>query len=150
MNDFGIVMRVLEPGLAQVKIGRAEACEHCGASGMCGVKDMEMEAHYSVTEFPDVEEGDIVRIDMSSKGGLKAAFLMYLLPLLAFGAALAVTIVAGGEEWHGLLAGLAAMALVYIVIAMNNNRFKKDKDYIGHIISVRKIEPAEDFKVIDE
>ncbi len=141
MNDEGIVKEVLAPidgsqGRALIKIGRASACEHCPAGGLCGVKDMEVEARYDLGAFGSLAPGDGVRIDIPVRGGLKAALLMYAVPLALLGAGMAAGIFAGVSELLSFGIGLLLMAAAYYAIHRNNKRFERDSAYSAKITRV--------------
>lgn len=141
MNDEGIVKEVLAPldaesGRATVIIGRASACEHCPAGGLCGVKDMEVEAYYDRKAYEHLKVGDAVKIDVPTDGGLKAALLLYALPLLLFGAGMAAALFSGAPEWAAFACGLVLMGITYYFIHRNNKQFEKNKAYCAKIIRV--------------
>lgn len=141
MNDEGIVREVLTPidrrnGAVKIKIGRATACEHCAASSVCAVRDVEVVARYSLEDFKHLKPGDAVKVDMPVRGGLKAAFIMYLLPLCGLGVGMTAGYFLKFPEWGSLLAGMAVMAMIYFFVAMNNRRFEANPEYMGRVVTV--------------
>lgn len=92
-------------------------------------------ARYAFAEF-QLNPGDAVRVDMPVRGGLRAAFIMYVLPLLGLGAGMTAGYFAGLPEWGSLLVGLAVMALIYIMVALNNKRFEGNPDYMGKVVAL--------------
>lgn len=111
---------------------------------MCAVKDVEVVARYAVEKFGSLKPGDAVKVDMPVRGGLRAAFIMYVLPLVGLGAGMTAGYFAGLPEWGSLLVGLAAMALIYVVVAMNNKRFEANPDYMGEVVAL--LQSAEEFE----
>lgn len=142
MNDEGVVREVLKPaddafyGIAKIQIGRATACENCAASAVCAVKDVEVLARYALSSFPDLRIGSAVRVDMPVRGGLKAAFIMYVVPLLGLGIGMTAGYFVGLPEWGSLLSGLGVMAMIYFAVAANNSRFERNPDYMGRVVEV--------------
>ncbi|VEN72634.1 Fis family transcriptional regulator [Candidatus Desulfarcum epimagneticum] len=69
--------------IAWAKVDRAGGCEGCSQKGACGIgaggKSVEVEA---VNEA-GARVGDLVLIDVKSASVLKAAFLLYVFPILA-------------------------------------------------------------------
>ncbi len=83
--------------------------------------------------FPRLKAGDYVKIELPLVGGIKAAFMMYTIPLIALAIGMTIGYYTGMTETGAVLLGLGLMALVYIVIALNNKRFEKNPVFTGEI-----------------
>lgn len=140
MNNKGKVEQLLESenglGRAEVLIGRASACEKCAAHAVCGSGDVRIVAAYDKRAFPNLGVGDSVEIDLPTGGGLKAAALMYALPLALMFVGLAVGHFLNWPDWIGLAAGVIAMAIVYVFIYLNRHRFERNPEYMGTIVRI--------------
>ncbi|MDR3562845.1 MAG: SoxR reducing system RseC family protein [Negativicutes bacterium] len=73
----GIVIGVLDGGLAQVKTSRHSDCENCGSCP--GNSALVLEARNPLGARP----GQRVMIEVQEINMLKSAFIVYLLPLIA-------------------------------------------------------------------
>jgi sigma-E factor negative regulatory protein RseC len=124
MEEEGIIVKILKPGLAQVKLIRSTLCSNCEAKNMChptGGHATEM-----VVEVDDplgVSVGQRVRINLPSSTVLKASFAVYILPL----GALVAAGLAAQQIFQGLLSpmrvqfisaisGLLGMVVTYVAL----------------------------------
>ncbi len=103
---------------------------------MCGIQDVVATARYSRLKFPDLRVGDYVRIELPISGGMRAAFLMYVIPLIALGAGMFWGYHNGWSEGKYVLLGIGLMAIVYLIIALNNKRFEKNPIFTGEIVQL--------------
>lgn len=78
MRCEGVVTEKSEKSV-KVKIERNSACgENCASCGMCPGTEQIVE----VENCTNADVGDMVLVEMKSKNVLKAAFLVYILPLI--------------------------------------------------------------------
>ena len=71
----------------------------------------------------DAQPGDLVRIEMSPKSTISAAFLLYLLPVVALFLGYALGASATGEEKYGIVAALVMLALSFAFLRVLNSFF---------------------------
>ena len=120
----GIVLQVIAGNLAKVKASRHNDCENCGACP--GNSAMVLEARNDIGAKP----GQHVVFEVQEINMLKAAFIVYILPLIAvfigvcLGWGLAVRL--GSEPlWFQIIGGVMAFVLsvVYIKYFDSSARF---------------------------
>lgn len=119
LQTQGVVVAVQAPW-AWVEIERSGGCASCSAKAGCGTQLLggalraPTQQRVQVRDLLGVAVGDQVLLGVSERGGLKAALLLYGLPLggLLLGMALAQP---WGDGWAALVGGacmLAAWGLV--------------------------------------
>ncbi|HWR44650.1 SoxR reducing system RseC family protein [Sporomusa sp.] len=133
----GIVVEVSD-GMAKVKASRHSDCENCGSCP--GNTAIIVDALNPV----GAERGQRVAIEVKEVNMLKAAFIVYMLPLItATGGAFAGNYLAGlyqaaGSLWYTIASGLAAfgLSIIYIKYFDRNARTNdKMKPVITRILS---------------
>ena len=89
MQEIGIVESVNESrGTAKVVFDRKSACDKCG---MCLTsKGEKMKVYVEVKNTLGAKVGDRVGVTMSDRFVLRAAFIVYLIPVILIGAGLAI------------------------------------------------------------
>ncbi len=141
-DDQGIVVGIYG-GNAKIKSRRSEACDHCEAQDGCrvmgGASGKEM--FFEVENTLDAKMGDQVKVRVSDKAFLKAIFLVYVIPMIAFmgGAVL-------GQEF-GLARGydpsassaimaFGLMALTFSIVRIVGNRLGQTRKYKPRMIKI--------------
>jgi len=131
MKEIGKVIEV-KGKVARVEMERTSACGKCRA---CSKGDdtnkMYIEAHNGI----GAKEGDLVGVDLETKKVLKAAMIIYFIPLVA----LVLGVVAGiygaqildlgNDEAVGAGLGAILVVISYVVIKMLEPRFRSQDDY---------------------
>ncbi|MBF4693736.1 SoxR reducing system RseC family protein [Fusibacter ferrireducens] len=135
MNRTGIIVKEMGQ-YSKVKLMRHTACGNCGA---CHLGDDQKDVHLIALNDVHGEEGDLVEVVMGTDSVLKAAFIMYIIPL----AALLIGVFLGQPifgmmnlsniEVPSALLGLVLMVGTYLVIKKNDQKFLKSKKYTAHI-----------------
>ena len=89
MQEIGVVESLNEKrGTAKVVFERKSACDKCG---MClTAKGERMKVYVEVKNTLGAKVGDKVGVTMSDRFVLRAAFIVYLIPVLLIGAGLAI------------------------------------------------------------
>jgi sigma-E factor negative regulatory protein RseC len=80
--------------------------------------------------------GDRVQIRISGRSTLMAAFLLYLVPLLAFLAGVVIGERLTGDQVWAVISGLAFLAVVYGLIRLLDRRLGKAAGMRPEIISI--------------
>ncbi|SCY16656.1 SoxR reducing system RseC family protein [Alkaliphilus peptidifermentans] len=133
MDKIGTVLE-LKNEYAVVEIGRANSCgEKCSSckSG-CTPTGIKVTARNEVK----ADVGQIVILEMEKKRVLKAAFLIYILPLIGLIIGIIVGMWAGVkfefepyEELVGIVFGLFLLTMVYLGISRFDKIAKQDASY---------------------
>jgi sigma-E factor negative regulatory protein RseC len=115
---------------AEVVIERQEACAHCHSADLCnalaGRGTLRIEADNPV----GAQAGQVVELVSASSGGLKAAFMVYMLPAILF----VTGVIVGAQALHwsplgsGLL-GLGALAAAWFVAWLYDRRARTDREF---------------------
>lgn len=136
MDAIGEVIEV-HNGKATVRTRRHTACSRCGACGhLAETSDMDVETLNVIGARP----GDLVVLSMESGSVVRAAFLAYMLPLLAFLAGLIGGYQAGRRwvteirpEWAGVIGGFLLMVAVYFGLRSYDRRAALKGKYLPRI-----------------
>ena len=136
MEESGIVERLKENGYALVRAGNRELCE----SSKCGAAYQAFgggsERIITAINRGGAKVGDQVLMSISSGAFLKAALIVYLLPVsaLLFGAVLVE--VCGARVWCSenpeqcaALFGLIFFGLSFGIMRLLNGRASRNRDY---------------------
>lgn len=127
---------------AVVALKKHAACGDCGA---CQLGEENMDTTVRVSNPIQAEVGDFVAFEMPDQQVLKAAFLVYLVPL----AALVLGILVGQHllsllnitqqviiDFGGLIVGLVAMTGAYFMIRNMDTKLKSNQDYTASITEI--------------
>jgi len=136
MEEIGIVERVKENGYAVVRAGNRALCEF--AEREAGYPDFKEECERVITAINrgGAKVGDQVLMSMNSGTFLKAALIVYLIPVFAlfFGAILGE--VCSARIWCSenpgscaALFGLICFGLSYGVVRLLNGRGSRSRNY---------------------
>ncbi len=129
MGEIGQVVEVKD-AVVKVRLNRKEACAKCGAC-TAGIesKDMFIEA----TNNALAHKGDFVEITLKEENFIKAVAIMYGIPLigllvgLGLGAGLGGAFMPGLADVLAIVLGLLGAGLSFLLIHLNENRFKVDE-----------------------
>lgn len=122
MREDGIVVSI-ENGVCGVRVRRKTACgENCAScSGACSAREHICMAKNVV----GAKIGDKVVLETDSKSVLKSAFLVYILPLLAFLAFFAAVSLRFSQTLSAL-SGAACMLAVFAVMRLYDRRHREE------------------------
>ena len=121
MLQNGIVKK-LHISTAEVEIKRSTACgESCASCGLCAGQTSVV----TVSNELGAAVGDSVIIDMADKKVLGAAFLVYIVPLIALIAGYFIGYAIFKSELPSVSVGFAVMAAVFLIIVLCDKRLKK-------------------------
>lgn len=129
MGEIGQVVEVKD-AVVKVRLNRKEACAKCGAC-TAGIesKDMFIEA----TNNALAHKGDFVEITLKEENFIKAVAIMYGIPLigllvgLGLGAGLGAAFMPGLADVLAIVLGLLGAGHSFLLIHLNENRFKVDE-----------------------
>ncbi len=115
---------------AEVVIERQEACAHCHSADLCHALAGRGTLHLEVENPVGARAGQIVELVSERSGGLKAAFMVYLLPAVFFvsGVILGAEVLGWRPFGSGLL-GLGALALAWFIAWLYDRRARTRQEF---------------------
>lgn len=115
---------------AEVLVHRQSACGNCGSSDICGLFSNTSDLTFDVDNPLGAEVGFTVEITSVRALGLRAAFMVYLLPaiFLLFG------VIISAELWHfpawgSALVGFAMLGVAFLIAKAYDRKARKSKEY---------------------
>ncbi len=140
MDRTGVVVGEMG-AYSKVKLLRHTACGNCGA---CQLGDDQKDVHLVAKNDVHAHVGDMVEVAMATDSVLSAAFIMYVIPLIALFAGLATGYFLfqsspNSEMFSGLL-GLVFMVMAFLVIKKNDKHFMKSEKYTAQIMKILQTE----------
>lgn len=138
MNATGVVVDI-ENEKAFVHISRNTACESCGA---CHFDEKTMNLKVTAVNHAGAIVGDRVELSMENVNFFRASFFLYGLPLitLLIGVFLGVFVFENMGlalyDIYAILLGLIFMAITYVILRKNKEKFEDNTRYMSVITSV--------------
>ena len=128
MTQDAVVTRVLENGMAEVVVTRGTACgSNCGNCESCAFQN---EIKTLAKNTVNARRGEKVVIETVSSKIFKAAFLVYIVPFIAFFIGYAISAACGLGEGACMLISIAAFLAAVAVIVVTQ-RVIRAKDPIS-------------------
>ena len=133
MTQDAIVIKAFDNGLAEVLVARGTSCgEHCGSCSVCKyVGEIHTYARNKIHAVP----GDKVVIESKTSEVLGAAFMIYIIPMLAMIAAYLVAAAAGVSEGVSVACAFAAFGVCVGIVTLYQRARAKKKDIELVIVS---------------
>ncbi len=141
MNKIGFVTAT-HKSTAVVRLARHSACGDCGCCSHGGEgesKEMLVEAFNEAGAVV----GDQVHVDLGSVQVVRAAFIFYVIPLIALlvGVFAAKTILDGigyaaNSDIGAAIAGTLLMILAFVGIRFNEGRMKNSGRYLSKVVEI--------------
>jgi sigma-E factor negative regulatory protein RseC len=142
MRSTGIIVETLDHNIAKLQMKQHSACAECGK---CHTESESKDLLVEVDNSVGAKKGDFVEVDLEAANVLQAAAIAYLIPL----AALLIGVIAtnqilntigysGSKEIASTVVGLITMVISYIIIKINDNKFKQSKKYMPVITNIVK------------
>ncbi|MCK4302955.1 MAG: SoxR reducing system RseC family protein [Candidatus Eisenbacteria sp.] len=115
---------------AEVVVERANACGHCHAADLCEAFSGRGVLRLEVDNPAGAREGQLVEIAAARSLGLRAAFMVYMLPALFFVAG----VIAGSEvlrwpPWGSALLGFGMLAVSWFVARRYDRSASRRKEF---------------------
>ena len=145
MNQHGYVVEVVDSITAKIKMQQHSACASCGkCASSTDKKDIVVEVDNTI----GAKVGDYVELNMDSINVIKAASIVYLIPLVALlgGTIASYSIlnfvdISINKEVLSAIMGLVLTGLTYLFIKKKDSKLRKSRQYIPIITKViNKIE----------
>lgn len=141
MNKQGVVTAV-HGTTAVVRLGRHSACASCGACSH-GSSEAGKEMLVEALNEAGAAVGDSVQVDLESVQVVRAAFIFYVIPLIALLAGVFATQmllrtweVAGNPELWAALGGTVLMVGAFAGIRVNEGRLRKSGRYLSRVVEI--------------
>lgn len=139
MKQQGVITNILDNNNAMVLVKRHYSCEGCNACKMgTEEKTLEIEAINRI----NATIGEVVAVDMEHQNVLKAAFIIYALPLitLILGISLSMKVLGqmgiNNSELFSALIGFVFMGITFLLIRQNDSKFRSTDEYIPVITEI--------------
>lgn len=141
MTEEGVVVKT-EGKFATVRIEKKEECAKCG---MCLFSGNANFIEFRATNAVGARNGDTVIIENSGEGKLLSSMLLFLVPLLLIGVAVAIGIFAlsnnvavGKDLWIAIIS-VGLIAIWYVILALLEKKFRKNKKFRVDIVQITKL-----------
>lgn len=126
VSHMGKVLR-MTPQVTTVSIQQHSACGACHAAGLCSMSEMaEKIVEVPTSPYASYGVGDQVEVVLKASMGMKAVWLAYCIPLVVLLAVILGLMALGVAEVPAGLAGIAAVALYYLVLWLLRDRLKNE------------------------
>lgn len=135
MQQTALVKKIIKNGHALIEVTRPTACGgncvSCG--GLCG-RGVKVE---SVAENPiGAKQGDTVMVETESRQIIKAALLVYAVPLVLLIIGYTAASVLGAEEKIAVLSAFIGFAVGFAVVFGINKYLRREKGVCVRIIGI--------------
>lgn len=140
MEQQGYIIEIIDKKTAKLKMQRHSACASCGkCTTTSEKKDIVAEVDNSI----GAKVGDRVCVNMESMNVLKAAAIVYILPLIGlligtiatyytlqvFGNVNSVEMISG-------IVGLLLMLISFLILKKNDSKFRNSREYIPIVTKI--------------
>ena len=140
MNQRGYIVAIIDDKTAKIKMQKHSACASCGkCASSTDKKDIIVEADNKI----GAKIGDYVEVNMDSVNVIKAASIVYIIPLLALlgGTILSYTALSSidlnvNTEIISGSIGIILTVIAYIIIKSKDSEFRESRSYIPIITKV--------------
>jgi len=131
MKEHGVVVSIVDDK-AVVNVKRQSACGKCKACDMG--KGDQKEINITAKNTLGAKVNDNVDLLIETPDVLKAAMIVYLIPLCALLAGIAIpTLIADSKGVDGevisIISGLVLMSLSYLIVRIKDKKLKKTNKY---------------------
>ena len=134
MNQQGYIIEIVDNITAKLKLKRHSACASCGK---CATTSEEKDIIVEVDNTIGAKVGDRVEVNMETINVLKAAFIVYTLPLVALligtvGTFYILNAINFNRniEIISAIVGLIFTIIVFLILKKNDKKFRDSKEYI--------------------
>lgn len=129
MEQRGVVIK-LENEYAYVKIRRQSACgSNCASCAGCDTTEQVTKVKNDLK----AKVSEQVIIELNTKSLLKAAFLLYIFPLI-LGFAMGIILFSfSANNALSIISGIIVFIITYYLIYYFNKKFPVNEQYLGHI-----------------
>ena len=147
MNQQGYIVEIVDNITAKLKLKRHSACASCGK---CATTSEEKDIIVEVDNSIGAKVGDRVEVNMETMNVLKAAFIVYTIPLIALLIGIVGTFYVlnaisfnGNIEVISGVVGLVLTFIVFLILKKNDKKFRDSKEYIPIVTRIIVSEGSE-------
>lgn len=140
MNQQGYIIEIVDDITAKLKLKRHSACASCGK---CATTSEEKDIIVEVDNSIGAKIGDRVEVNMETINVLKAAFIVYTIPLIALLIGIIGTFYGlkavnfnGNIEIISAIVGLIFTIIVFLILKKNDKKFRNSKEYIPIVTKI--------------
>ena len=146
MNQQGYIIEIVDEKTARLKMQRHSACASCGKCQTLSSETKEILVEVDNTIGAKI--GDHVEVNMDNMNVLKATALAYIVPLvfLMLGTIGSYFVLDKLIEVQGIgveiisgLIGIAMMLISYVILRINDNKFRESRKFIPIITNILDI-----------
>ena len=132
MREKGVVTAV-NGNFATVRVDKKSECDKCG---LCLFPKGASAAEFTALNTPEAKEGDAVIVETSLKASLLSVLLVFLVPLILIGIAVAVgLLILNAEIWIPLIS-VILIVLWYTILAVIDKKFKNRTKFFAEIAEI--------------
>jgi len=140
MEQQGYIIEVVDKKTVKLKMQRHSACASCGK---CATTSEKKDIIVEVDNTLGAQVGDKVKVNMETVNVLKAAAIVYIVPLVALLVGTIGTyfvlnllkISTNVETISGAI-GLVSMLISFLILKKNDNKFRDSREYIPIVTEV--------------
>lgn len=134
MQETGTVVEI-SGDRARIEFSRTSACGSCRA---CHFSQDGKTVFMEVSSGGKMEKGDRVRMALESRAVMKAAAILYLIPLAGIIAGVAAAQVAGAPAIFQLLAGITGALAGGLIVRVIDKKIGRRNEYVPRIVEIWK------------
>ena len=140
MEQHGYIVEILDEKTAKLKMQRHSACASCGKCATTSEKkDIVVEVDNSI----GAKVGERVAVNMESVNVLKAAVIVYILPLIGLIGGTVVTYymlqALGNVNNIEIISGVVGLVLMFVfffILKKNDSKFRESREYIPIVTKI--------------
>lgn len=140
MEQQGYIIEIVDSKTAKLKMERHSACAACGK---CASTSEKQDVIVEVDNSIGARVGDRVSVNMESMNVLKAAAIVYILPLIGLiGGTIATYYILqaigsiNNSELISGAVGLTLMLLTFLILKFNDKKFRDSREYIPIVTKI--------------
>ncbi len=135
------VVEAHDDGKVIVEMEQKGACHTCALKPFCGDQGNNLRRVVAAVDPLGVKKGQIVTLKQSPRGKIKAAFILFIIPILfLIGGYFLGNYLAGrvgkeaSSEGWGILSGIVFFALSFIILRVANRNYERHEEYLPSIV----------------
>ena len=124
--EQAVVEKILEESkngmIVLLKKERPDACQHCNAKMLCGIKDDFMFQALNLSSV-ELKKGDLVEYQLPEVSVIKLSFLVYSVPLIVFLLTVSLSLmIFPDKEYLSLFISLITMMFTFFIVGLYDRK----------------------------